>query len=128
AKHLAAARFFESLGTEELAGALAGHYLSAWENAPEGAEADALAAQARIALSGAAQRAVSLGAHDQAVSFLEQATMVTRDAAERVDLLSRAGRSAEIALRDADAERFLRGALVLARPGGGRPKVLAVTA
>src|SRR5207253_7048160 len=28
-RHLAAARFFESLGTDEIAGALAGHYLAA---------------------------------------------------------------------------------------------------
>ena len=46
-RHLAAARYFESLGTDELAAALAGHYLAAYRNAPEGPEADALAAQAR---------------------------------------------------------------------------------
>jgi len=44
-RHLAAARFFEGLGTDELAGALAGHYLAAHENATEGPEAEALAAQ-----------------------------------------------------------------------------------
>ena len=43
-RHLAAARFFESLGSDELAGALASHYLAAHENATEPAEADALAA------------------------------------------------------------------------------------
>ena len=57
ARHLAAARFFESLGTDELAGALAGHYLAAHGYAADGPEADALAAQARIALRGAAERA-----------------------------------------------------------------------
>ena len=31
--HLAAARYFESLGTDEIAGALAGHYLAAHANA-----------------------------------------------------------------------------------------------
>ena len=65
-RHLAAARFFESLGTDELAGALAGHYLAALGYAADGPEADALAAQARIALRGAAERAASLGAHEQA--------------------------------------------------------------
>jgi predicted ATPase len=128
AKHLAAARFFEGLGTDELAGALAGHYLSAWENAPEGAEADALAAQARIALGAAAERAVSLGAHDQAVSFLEQALTVTQDPAERADLLERASRSARIAVRTKDAERFLRQALDLRREQGDRGGTLTVTA
>ena len=43
-RHLAAARFFEGLGTDEVAGALAGHYLAAWRSAPEGAEADAAGA------------------------------------------------------------------------------------
>ena len=127
-KHLAAARFFESLGTDELAGALAGHYLSAWESAPEGAEADALAAQARIALGAAAERAVSLGAHDQAVAFLEQALTVTKDPGDRAGLLARAGQSAETALRLEDAERFFRQALDLRREQGDRAGVLTATA
>ena len=82
-RHLAAARYFEGLGSDELAGALAGHYLAAQQNASEGAEADALAAQARIALRGAAERAAALGAHDQAVAFLEQALTITHDPLER---------------------------------------------
>src|SRR5204863_329887 len=53
-RHLAAARFFESLGTDEIAGGLAGHYLAAHANAADGPEADALAAQARISLRAAA--------------------------------------------------------------------------
>ncbi len=36
-RHLAAARHFESLGSDELAGALAGHYLAAHSNAAPGA-------------------------------------------------------------------------------------------
>jgi hypothetical protein len=40
-RHLAAARFFETLETDELASALAGHYLAARDNATEGPEADA---------------------------------------------------------------------------------------
>ena len=79
ARHLAAARYFESLGTDELAGALAGHYLAAYQNAAEGPEADALAAQARIALAAAADRAAALGSYEQAVAFLEQALSVTSD-------------------------------------------------
>ena len=60
-RHLAAARYFEALGSDELAGALAGHYLAAHANAPAGPEGDALAAQARIALRAAADRAAALG-------------------------------------------------------------------
>ena len=94
ARHLAAARLFEQLGTDELAGALAGHYLSAHANVPAGAEADALAAQARLALKAAAGRAVTLGAHDQAVAYLEQALTVADDDAEHAEILERAATSA----------------------------------
>ena len=77
--HLSAARYFESLGNDEIAGALASHYLAAHASAAEGAEADALAGQARIALKAAAARAQALGSFDQAVRFLEQALGVTKD-------------------------------------------------
>jgi class 3 adenylate cyclase/tetratricopeptide (TPR) repeat protein len=97
ARHLAAARYFEQLGSDELASALASHYLAAHDNAAEGAEADALAAQARVALKGAAERAARLGAHDQAVTFLQQALNVTTDLADRAELLERASQSAGIA-------------------------------
>src|SRR5439155_21469142 len=70
-RHLAAARWFESLGEDELAGALAQHYVDAFHNAPQGPEADALAGQARLALKGAAERAAALGSHQQAVGFLQ---------------------------------------------------------
>jgi class 3 adenylate cyclase/tetratricopeptide (TPR) repeat protein len=106
-RHLAAARYFEALGSEELSGALAGHYLGARTNAPEGREADALARQARIALRAAAERAVRLGSHEQALTFLEQALTLTSDPAERAAMLLQAGRSAMHALRSAMAEHFL---------------------
>ena len=111
ARHLAAARFFEGLGTDELAGALAGHYLAAHANAGEGAEADALAAQARLALRGAADRAAALGAHDQAVTFLEQALTITDEPVEQAELLERAGREALSAGHYAAAESSLERAI-----------------
>ena len=119
-RHLAAARFFESLETEELAGALAGHYLAAHTNAAQGAEADALAAQARIALKAAADRASTLGAYDQAVSFLAQALTVTTVAEEEAELLERAGDAARTAAQYDRAEDFLRRALELRRDAGDR--------
>ena len=115
ARHLAAARFFEQLGSDELAGALAGHYLAAHANATEGPEAEALAAQARIALRAAADRAASLGAHDQAVAFLEQALTVTTDPADEAELLERAGESAMTAARHDRSETLLRRAIELHR-------------
>ena len=120
ARHLAAARFFESLGSDELVGALAGQYLSAYESAPEGAEADALASQARIALRAAAERAVALGAHDQAIRFYEQAVRVSADTGETADLLERAGRSATTAARYDRAEEMLGRAVELRHAGPDR--------
>ncbi len=111
ARHLAAARHLEGLGSDELAGALAGHYLAAHANATEGPETDALAGQARLALRGAAERAAALGSHDQAVTFLEQALTVTSDPVEEADLLDRAGEEATAAAHYAAAEDLLRRAV-----------------
>ncbi len=128
ARHLAAARFFEQLGSDELAGALAGHYLAAHANATQGPEAEALAAQARIALKAAADRAVSLGAHDQAVALLEQALTVTTDPAEEADLLERAGESATAAARYDQSEILLRRAIELHRQRDDRTGAARATA
>ncbi len=127
-RHLAAARFFEVLGSDELAGALAGHYLAAHANAPEGPEADALAGQARIALRAAAERATTLGAHDQAVTFLTQALTVTSDPRDEADLLERAGTSAGAAARFDEAKAFLQDALLRWRELGDRPAMARATA
>ena len=104
-RHLAAARHFETLGTDELAGGLAGHYLAAQRLAADEAEAKALAAQARIALRGAAERAAELGSYAQARTFLEQALDVTTDPADRADLHERAYRHS---LNVLDREPLLR--------------------
>ena len=93
-RHLAAARYFETLDDQELAGALAAHYLAAYRNATDGAEAEAFAAQARVSLRAAGDRAVALGAQGQALGFYRDALDVTTDAAERTVLLERAGRAA----------------------------------
>ena len=123
-RHLAAARYFESLGSEELAGGLAGHYLAAYQNAGEGPEAEALASQARIALRAAAERAMRLGAPGQAVGFFDQALSVARDDAERADLLQRAGDAAGVASINDIAEDRLRRAVELRR-ALGEPDALA---
>lgn len=128
ARHLAAARFFETLGTDELAGAQAGHYLAARANAPEGPERDALAAQARVALKGAAERAATLGAHDQAIGLLEQALSVATDPGDRARLLERAGQSAAVAAHIGRAEALLRDALTIHDANADRIGVARVTA
>jgi class 3 adenylate cyclase/tetratricopeptide (TPR) repeat protein len=87
AKHLAAARYFEALEDEEVAGVLATHYVDAWQAAPEGPEGEAVAAQARIALKAAAERARALGSLDHVVGYLQRAREVTTDPAEDAALL-----------------------------------------
>ena len=110
-RHLAAARYFEGLGDEELAGALATHYLAAHEASAEGAESDAIAIQARIALRGAAERAAALGAHDQAVAFIEQALAISTDPTERAPLVELAADSANAGAAPELAERYAREAI-----------------
>jgi class 3 adenylate cyclase/tetratricopeptide (TPR) repeat protein len=112
-RHLAAARYFEGLGDEELAGALAAHYVAAYRNSSDGAEADALAGQARITLKGAAVRAAALGSHEQALTFLEQALEITSDPADQAGLLERAGFSASHAGHHDRSEAHYRQAIDL---------------
>jgi class 3 adenylate cyclase/tetratricopeptide (TPR) repeat protein len=126
-RHLAAARYFESLGSDELAGAVAGHVLAAYRNTPAGPEADALVAQARVTLKAAAERAAALGSHDQAVGFLDQALEVTPDPAERAELLELAGESAIRADLNDVAEDRLRNAVELRRALGDPDALAAAT-
>jgi class 3 adenylate cyclase/tetratricopeptide (TPR) repeat protein len=81
-KHLAAARYFEALGDDELSGVLANHYVEALRATPAGPEADALAAQARIALRAAADRAIALHAWTVAQRHLADALEISSDPAE----------------------------------------------
>jgi tetratricopeptide (TPR) repeat protein len=127
-RHLAAARYFESLGTDELAGALAGHYLAAYRNAPDGPESAAIAGQARIALRAAAERATALGSPGQALAFLEQALTVTGDPAESAELLLSAGEAASAAGKHEAAERLLRAAVDGRRATGDRSGVARAAA
>jgi class 3 adenylate cyclase/predicted ATPase len=107
-RHLAAARYFEMLADDELAGVLASHYLAAHEASEAGPEADALAVQARLALRGAAERAAALGGHAQALTYLEQALAVSTDPAERATLHQLAAESANASGHDAKAQEYAR--------------------
>jgi len=127
-RHLAAARHFETLVDQELAGALATHYLAAYRNATEGLEADALAAQARIALRAAGERAVALGAQEQALGFYRDALEVTGEPLERAALLERAGLAASAAGLHEDAEHLLGESIDLLRAAGDRSGAARVTA
>ncbi|MET1232774.1 MAG: hypothetical protein ABWY52_08000, partial [Candidatus Limnocylindrales bacterium] len=111
ARHLAAARFYESLGDDELAGILASHYVDAYEASPEGPEAEAVAAQARVTLRGAAERAMALHSHDQAAALYRQALTVTTDPAELAAIQERLGDAAYASSRFDAAKAALREAI-----------------
>ncbi|MFI5200558.1 MAG: hypothetical protein ACHQXL_09325, partial [Candidatus Limnocylindrales bacterium] len=123
ARHLAAARYFEESGDEQLAGVLATHYLDAHLASPEGDEAGVLATQARIALRAAADRAGALGSHDQAIAYLERALAVTNDPADEAELLGRIGSAASMAAHFEKAEATLRRAVKIERERGDRPSL-----
>jgi tetratricopeptide (TPR) repeat protein len=120
ARHLAAARYFESLAEEEIAGALAAHYLAAYRASAPGPEAQALAAQARVSLKAAASRAASLGSPEQAAVHFLQAVEVTEDPAEAADLLEQAGVTERAAGRHENSQTHLRAAMDRRRELGDR--------
>jgi class 3 adenylate cyclase/tetratricopeptide (TPR) repeat protein len=127
-RHIAAARYFEALGDDELAGVLARHYLDAYRASPEGPEADAVAAQARLALRAAADRAEQLGSNDQAAAYLTQALDVAADDRERAELHERIGQAASAAGQEDRALREWREAIDRYRALGARNDVVRVTA
>jgi hypothetical protein len=126
-RHLSAARFFEALGEPEISGVLATHYLEAWRATPEGQERDAIAAQARIALRAAIDRARSLHANSAALEHIEQALTVTSDPAERAALWVAAAEPAEAALGHEAAQAYLLRALDWYREQGDAARVNRTT-
>ena len=127
-RHLAAARFFEGLETDELAGALATHFLAARDLA-DGEEADALGTQARLALKGAADRASALGSHAQAARYLEQALDVARGPLDEAELLRAVGIALTAAGRyDEAITRLRRAVAVNIEQGAAGGQVLSTVA
>ncbi len=122
--HIAAARYFETLDDDGIAGALAEHYLAAYRAQPEGPEGEAVAAQARVALRAAAERARSLGSFVQAVHYLERALEVTTDLEEEFNLRTLAGDAALYGALTEEPSVHLGRALELARQGTDRPRML----
>jgi class 3 adenylate cyclase/tetratricopeptide (TPR) repeat protein len=127
-RHLAAARFYEGLGEDELAGILSTHYLAAYEASDPGPEADALRIQARLALRGAAERAVALGGFDQATTCLVQALEITDAPAERAPLLERAAEAADMDGRYEEAVRLGQESVAAYEEAGDRSGVARTSA
>ena len=122
--HVSAARYFETLDDEGIAGALAEHYVAAYKAQPEGPEGDAVGAQARVALRAAADRARSLGSFVQAMRFLEQALEVTTEPEEERQLHAAAGDAALFAGLIEEPMQHMGRALELARATADRAGLL----
>jgi class 3 adenylate cyclase/tetratricopeptide (TPR) repeat protein len=121
ARHLAAARYLEeSWGTEEteIVEVIATHYVDAYRADPAAADADELRATAREALARAGRRAFSLGAHEQAQRYFEQAAELVDEPAARAELLEQAGVCADANRRGADAIALLERAIELWQEAG----------
>jgi class 3 adenylate cyclase/tetratricopeptide (TPR) repeat protein len=113
--HLEAARYFESLGLEEIVDAVAAHYLDAYLAAPDEPDAEEVRALAVEKLRHAAERAAGLGSHELAVRLLDRALEITPDEGEQSRLLERAGAAAGTSGRYEIAEGYLRRAIETAR-------------
>ena len=86
-RHLAAARYIDSLGDDAMATVVATHYLEAYRAAPDDEQGRVIRAQARVALRAAADRSARLHNYAQAVRDLERSLELTDDAAERAGIL-----------------------------------------
>jgi tetratricopeptide (TPR) repeat protein len=111
ARHLAAARYFEAIGDDELAGVLASHYVSAWKADPEGPEAAAIVVQARLALRGAAERAAALHDYLGAARYLENAIGLTEPGHDRATMDEQRGDLLRLALRYDESRAALQRAI-----------------
>ena len=111
ALHLSAAHHFESLHDDALAAAVAVHYLEARRASSEGPESRALGARARDWLVAAADRSASLGSHDAALGYLEQAIDIEESEPARAELHLHAGKAATAAALEHAAERHLSEAI-----------------
>jgi class 3 adenylate cyclase/predicted nucleic acid-binding Zn ribbon protein len=126
--HLAAARYYEALGDDELAGVVATHYLEAHRAAPEGEEGLAAAAAAREALLAAADRAEALGSLSGAADTLQSSLEVTVGPEDRAATLQRMGWDLALATRFDEGELALAGAAAVWAELGDRGRALEAIA
>ncbi|MFI5035808.1 MAG: adenylate/guanylate cyclase domain-containing protein [Acidimicrobiales bacterium] len=87
AKHLTAARYYESFDDDELTAVVAAHYAAAFRSAPDADAAREISGDACRWLRRAGERALSLGSPDQALALAEQAVAIAPPGAEHASLL-----------------------------------------
>ena len=117
-RHLAAARYLESLGDEELASVVASHYLEAVRATPTGQDPGGLVDLARDALRVAGDRAMALHSRAQAFRLYSDALSIATEARDRADLSERAARAAWTLADASEADRLIVEAAELFRSVG----------
>jgi class 3 adenylate cyclase/tetratricopeptide (TPR) repeat protein len=119
-RHLAAARYLERTASDEVAGALAGHYLAAFESTDTPADSTNAGTDARRALIRAAERASALGSPRDALSLLERAIAIEAGAGDDARLSERAAAEAMAAGEYTRADELAQQALSVATSDGDR--------
>jgi class 3 adenylate cyclase/tetratricopeptide (TPR) repeat protein len=127
-RHVRAAGYFAERGDAELVGAVAEHFAAAHRDTTDPDDARALAAEARAALSGAAERATRLHAHADALAMLEHAIELTTEPGVTAALNKRAARSASALAHHDDAVEYANRALDWYREYGDQGDVAAAAA
>jgi tetratricopeptide (TPR) repeat protein len=119
ARHLAAARFFESSAElEDLIEVIAAHYVDAYEADPSADDAAEVKDIARDRLARAGERANSLAASADAQRYFDQAATLADDGLVEADLLERSGAMAFAAARlDEAVERSERARMLFESHG-----------
>jgi class 3 adenylate cyclase/tetratricopeptide (TPR) repeat protein len=111
ARHLAAAAYIEDAWADEedeVEEILASHYLSAYEAAPDAADAAEIRTKARVRLELAGERAASLAAPAEAKRYFDQAARLVDDPLKEAALLERAGLQARAAAEIEETERYFQ--------------------
>jgi class 3 adenylate cyclase/tetratricopeptide (TPR) repeat protein len=111
AKHVAIARYAESLGEEELTGVIAAHYIEAYRASPDEVGNEELLPKALEWLTRAGQRALSLGSPDEAAEMFDQAIALAPDDSALAPLLERAAKTAARRQHHDSAAEYLKKAI-----------------
>ena len=119
-RHLAVARYFESMEDDELTSVVAAQYASANRAAPDAPDADEVARSAMTWLHRAGDRAASLGSPEHALEYYEQAIALSPVGRPQYELLEAAGEAALQSAQPARAISLLESATAGYRELGDR--------
>ena len=115
-RHLAAAAYLVQAfgaGEQEIVEVIAAHYVDAFRAAPDADDAPEIKLKAQQMLTRAGERAASLAANDEAQHYFERAAELSDDPLVEAALRERAGTTAWVGGRAAEAQSHFQRALEL---------------